>query len=100
MTRSHICLMRNVETSSRFRRDYKREKKNPNNRNLDLLLIRVIETLGSDIPLDAKLQDHPLIGDFAGFRGCHIKPDLVLIYKKKGLNHLVLVRLGSHSEVY
>lgn len=92
--------MRNVDYSSRFRRDYKREKKNPNNRNLDQLLTRVIELLRNDGSLDTRIQDHPLVGNFIGYRGCHIKPDLVLIYKKQGSSNLILVRLGSHSEVY
>ncbi|WP_431733299.1 type II toxin-antitoxin system mRNA interferase toxin, RelE/StbE family [Kingella kingae] len=34
-----------------------------------------------------------------GYRDCHIKPDLVLIYGSKE-NALILVRLGSHSEIF
>ena len=40
-----------------------------------------------------------LSGEWSGFRDCHVKPDLVLIYEKPGTDTLRLVRLGSHSEL-
>jgi mRNA interferase YafQ len=52
-----------------------------------------------DIPLPARLRDHALTGDWADYRDCHIKPDLVLIYRLLDNNILQLVRLGSHSEL-
>ncbi|WP_258556912.1 type II toxin-antitoxin system YafQ family toxin [Moraxella lacunata] len=50
-------------------------------------------------PIPQKYQDHSLQGDWAGFRDCHIKPDLVLIYK---INDGVveLHRLATHSELF
>jgi mRNA interferase YafQ len=41
-----------------------------------------------------------LAGDWAGYRECHIKPDLLLIYKKPDDETLRLARLGSHSELF
>ncbi|MBV9693274.1 MAG: type II toxin-antitoxin system YafQ family toxin, partial [Alphaproteobacteria bacterium] len=41
----------------------------------------------------------PLGGDWKDHRDCHIKPDLVLIYRKPDAKTLELVRLGSHSEL-
>lgn len=38
-------------------------------------------------------------GEWKDFRDCHVKPDLVLIYRKIGNEALQLVRLGSHSEL-
>lgn len=35
-----------------------------------------------------------------GYRECHIKPDLLLIYRKVDDDRLVLARLGSHSELF
>ena len=49
--------------------------------------------------LPAKYKDHDLIGNYKGFRECHIKPDLLLVYKKEG-EYLQLARLGSHSELF
>jgi mRNA interferase YafQ len=53
----------------------------------------------SDTPLPHRYFDHPLSGEWSGFRDCHIRPDLVLIYEKPDAHKLRLVRLGSHSEL-
>lgn len=59
----------------------------------------VLTCLVNDLPLAEKYRDHILINDKRGYRDCHIKPDLVLIYGKKE-HALILVRLGSHAEVF
>ena len=46
-----------------------------------------------------KHRDHALTGDSKDHRDCHIKPDLILIYRKLDDAVLQLVRLGSHSEL-
>ena len=46
-----------------------------------------------------KYSDHPLTGNWVEHRDCHIKPDLVLIYRKPDKKRLQLIRLGSHSEL-
>ncbi len=46
-----------------------------------------------------RLFDHALTGDWSGYRDCHIRPDIVLIYQKPDEETLDLVRLGSHSEL-
>lgn len=60
----------------------------------------VVEKLANGEKLDIKFKDHALKGDYLGYRDCHIKPDLVLIYKKQD-DRLILtcVELGSHSEL-
>lgn len=60
----------------------------------------VLHCLCNDLPLAEKHKDHTLTGNWKGFRDCHIKPDLVLVYFKKETNYLQLVRLGSHSELF
>jgi mRNA interferase YafQ len=66
---------------------------------LDDLLADVIATLAADKPLPARLHDHALGGRWKDFRDCHVRPDLVLIYRKPDDKTLELVRLGSHSEL-
>ena len=61
--------------------------------------MEVVKLLVSDIPLPRRNFDHPLSGDWSDHRDCHIKPDLVLIYRKPNDEYLDLVRLGSHSEL-
>ena len=46
-----------------------------------------------------RYRDHALVGDWSDHRDCHIRPDLILIYRKPDAEHLDLVRLGSHSEL-
>jgi len=55
--------------------------------------------LADDLPLAEKHRDHALTGDWKDHRDCHIRPDLVLIYRKPDAKTLQLVRLGSHSEL-
>jgi mRNA interferase YafQ len=93
--------MRTIERSSAFRRDFKRAKAVPRHRNdLDSLLSTVITRLATDKELPTNNRDHGLSGDWVGYRECHIKPDLLLIYCKSGASALRLARLGSHSELF
>lgn len=91
--------MRTIETTTRFRRDYKREAKGQHGQQLDNLLMGVLALLADDTPMPPRFRDHPLTGEWQDFRDCHLKPDLVLIYSKPDDDTLKLVRLGSHSEL-
>jgi mRNA interferase YafQ len=93
--------MRTIERSSAFKRDYKRVKATPrHNKDVDALLSSVVALLLNDQALPATLRDHPLSGDWGGYRECHIKPDLLLIYRKSDISTLRLARLGSHGELF
>jgi mRNA interferase YafQ len=92
--------MRGVELTRQFQKDYRRELKNPNNRDLDDRFLLVVEYLKSDHPLPPRFEDHPLQGEYMDARSCHVKPDLVMIYMKIGEHKLKLIRLGSHSNLY
>jgi mRNA interferase YafQ len=91
--------MRTIERTGQFKRDYKREKKGQHRVTLDGDLFPVIEALANDEPLEPRHRDHALTGDWRDHRDCHIKPDLVLIYRKPDDEILQLVRLGSHAEL-
>jgi mRNA interferase YafQ len=93
--------MRTIERSSAFKRDYKRAKATPrHNKNVDSLVSTVVALLLSDRVLPASSRDHALSGDWLGYRECHIKPDLLLIYRKPDPDTLRLARLGFHSELF
>jgi mRNA interferase YafQ len=66
---------------------------------LDALLNEAIILLAADQPLPAPFRDHALSGQWQDSRDCHIRPDLVLIYRKPDDATLELIRLGSHSEL-
>lgn len=91
--------MRDIEFISQFKKDYKKAQKNPSNNNLDSILNPVLELLMKDENLTAKFRTHKLIGEYKGYEECHLKPDLLLIYLRID-NKLILVRLGSHSELF
>lgn len=88
-----------VVRKSSFKRDYKRERRGAHKEELDALLRVVIELLIDGKPLPASTRDHPLAGEWKGWRDCHLKPDLVLIYRLEG-DELELARVGSHSELF
>jgi mRNA interferase YafQ len=92
--------MRTIERSSVFKRDYKREAKGRQRAILDTELISILMALANDQPLQPRHRDHDLSGDWAGYRECHVKPDLLLIYRKPDASTLRLARLGSHSELF
>ncbi len=79
-----------------FKKDYKKLKNNEKE-----LLKDVIVKLAKGEALEEKYKDHKLIGDYLGCRECHIKPDLLLIYRyNNDILELALVRVGSHSELF
>lgn len=98
--------MRKIETTTGFKRDFKREGKGQHRAVLDTELKLVITALANDGQLAAKHRDHALAGDWKDYRDCHVRPDLVLIYRLMNGDgtdgnptRLVLARLGSHSEL-
>lgn len=92
--------MREIERAGEFKRDYKRESKGLHRATLTADLTAALDALVADIALEARYRDHDLGGDWAGYRECHIKPDLLLIYSKAEAGVLRLSRLGSHSELF
>ena len=91
--------MRTIKYTSRFKRDYRREKSAIHGKKLDALLAAILSLLIEDKSLPPNAVDHALIGTLSDCRDCHIKPDLILIYRKIDDTILELVRLGSHSEL-
>lgn len=91
--------MRTIERTSQFKRDYKREAKGPHRGLLESDLIHIVTALANDQPLAAKHRDHSLVGEWKDHRDCHVRPDLILIYRTPDASRLQLVRLGSHSEL-
>lgn len=84
--------MRKFKPSKAFKRDI-------NKIGISEPLVEVLYLLANDQALPEKYRDHALSGNLQGFRECHVKPDLLLIYKQAG-ESLELARLGSHSELF
>ncbi|MBV9589204.1 MAG: type II toxin-antitoxin system YafQ family toxin [Hyphomicrobiales bacterium] len=91
--------MREIERTTQFKRDYRREMKGRHRVTLETTLTDILRDLITDVPLAENRRDHSLSGNWSGFRDCHFRPDLVLIYEKPDEKILRLIRLGSHSEL-
>lgn len=88
--------MLKVNFTSKFQKDLKKAEK----RNLDIELLKnIIRQLASEIPLDPKHKEHPLTGDFNGFRECHIAPDWLLIYYIEN-DIITFSRTGTHADLF
>ena len=74
--------MLTIDRSSAFKRDYKREAKGLHRATLDSDLQPVLVALVQNLPLEPRHRDHDLTGNWVGYRECHVKPDLLLIYRK------------------
>jgi mRNA interferase YafQ len=87
-----------LKFSSRFKKDlkfYKHDKKTLAE------LEKVLDILAKGKSLPDENRNHPLSGEFKGCWECHIRPDLLLIYKIERLElMMLLLRIGSHSDLF
>jgi len=86
-----------LDYSSQFKKDFKKITKLSIHEIIEVG--DVISTLQKGLILNAKYVDHALVGNWHGFRDCHIKSDLVLIYRIHE-TYLQLARIGSHNDVF
>ena len=85
-------------TTTQFKKDLKQIRK----RGLDLNSLKfVLDTLQKQEALPLKYRDHALVGNYRGFRECHIESDWLLIYTVS-IEKLILTaaRTGSHSDLF
>jgi mRNA interferase YafQ len=82
--------------TTQFKKDFKKAEKQ--HKDIEKLKA-VINSLFSGQKLKSTFYDHPLVSDWAGYRECHLASDWLLIYKLTP-DELILVRLGSHTELF
>ena len=87
-----------VSQTTQFSKDLKKQQK----RGKDLSkLIGTIDLLVSNGALPDKFRDHPLTGNWKGWRDCHIEPDWLLIYTlTENDSHVRFERTGTHSDLF
>ena len=90
--------MLKIVPSNRFKKDLKLAGK----RGLDISKLKaVVDALAEGNTLEEKYRDHELLGNYKGFRECHIEPDWLLVYRIDGeLLELFLFRTGTHSDLF
>lgn len=88
--------MYTIFRTSSFKKQYKKLS------TLDKGLLKdIITLLVQNQELDERYKDHKLTGNFQNLRECHIKPDLLLIYKKDDdILELALVQVGNHGSLF
>ncbi len=82
--------------SGQFKRDVKRAGK----RGKDMSKLRaLLQILIEEQPLPERYRDHPLKGQWSGYRDAHIEPDWLLLYRVEG-DELQLIRTGTHADLF
>ena len=90
--------MLRIRYQSAFKHDFRRIAKRGKQLSR---LERVIGLLAQGIALPSGNHDHALLGDYPGCRECHIEGDWLLVYRVDTTEkELILVRTGSHSDLY
>lgn len=91
--------MYTIRFSSKYKKSIRKLSKSGNfpRKEID----QVVQMIAGGRKLSSKYKNHQLKGDFLGFMECHIKPDLLLIYKiEKEELVLLLLDIGSHSYLF
>jgi len=87
-----------LKYSSHFKKDLKAYK---HDKSVLAELEKVLDILAKGKSLPEKNYNHSLKGVFKDCFECHIKPDIILVYKIEKLELIVLLlRFGSHSDIF
>ena len=85
-----------LDRSNSFKRSFKKRKLTDEE---ESNYIEVLYKLLNGEELPRKYKDHSLKGNLRDYRECHIKPDLLIVYKING-DILELVDIGTHSYLF
>ncbi len=88
--------MLSIRYSGRFKRDVRRLEDRGKTMSK---LKEAMRLLAQQERLPVAYGDHPLKGDWKGYRDIHIEPDWILIYRIVG-NELLLVASGTHADIF
>jgi mRNA interferase YafQ len=90
--------MLDKKLTSQFKKDI---KKYQNKKDIIEDFKTLINILSNNEKLEQHCFDHLLQNNYKGYRECHIRPDVLLIYKVElSANEIKLIRFGSHSELF
>ncbi len=87
-----------LHSAKSFQKDYKKLSKSEI-ADTDV----VIKKLLNNETLDASYNDHDLHGNYDGYRECHVRPDLLLVYKRLETGELLVItlyRINSHTNIF
>lgn len=93
--------MLDIVLTAKFRKDLQRIKKRGSKQYNSDLLWSTVRKIAQRETLDPSFRDHPLKGNYEGYRECHLNSDWLLVYKIKNEQLvLVLSRTGTHSDLF
>ena len=91
--------MYKLRYAKRFRKDLRKRVKDTRFPLQELQ--DIVGTIAKGSALDITYRNHRLSGDWTGCYECHVRPDLLLIYRIREKEYVVeLLRLGSHAELF
>lgn len=88
--------MLRIELTNSIKKDLKKYK---HQKEILLDLQEIIVLLVNKKALPTKNRDHNLTGKWVNHKECHVRNDVLLIYKLED-NILFLIRFGSHPELF
>lgn len=88
--------MLKIELTNAIKKDLKKYK---HQKEILIELQEIIGFLTKKKSLPTKHRDHNLTGNWVHHRECHVRNDILLIYKVED-DILFLSRFGSHSELF
>ncbi len=91
-------LPRSADYARTFLKDWERLSRS-GRYDMNRLKEAMLLLIANDVPFGPEWLDHPLRGDWADHRECHIGGDFLLIYQIQG-NALNFVRAGTHAELF
>ncbi|NOU00841.1 MAG: type II toxin-antitoxin system YafQ family toxin [Gallionella sp.] len=90
---------RSSDKTKQFRKDWERLS-HSGRYDMNRLKKAMMLLIANDEPLPAEYLDHELVGEWRGFRECHIGGDFLLIYELKTDGTIIFVCTGTHSELF
>jgi mRNA interferase YafQ len=88
--------VRSIARTNRFKKEYQRHIAGTR---MESEFAELVRLLATDATLPPAFRDHPLRGSPSGFRDCHLRGDMVVIYQTTP-DLVKFVRIGSHSELF
>jgi mRNA interferase YafQ len=85
-----------VRRTNQFKKDIKRLTKR--GKDFDVFKSVLNGLLDGNVP-DPQYHDHQLVGEYIGYRECHLEPDWLLIYEATP-HFVTLIRTGTHSDLF
>lgn len=97
-SRKRAALPRACDYTKAFHKDWERLSRS-GRYDLNRLKEAMLLLIANDAPLGPEWRDHPIKGDWADHRECHIGGDFLLIYHLDG-DTVIFVRAGTHADLF